>query len=102
MVKNQPVMQETWVQSLSREDSLEKGMSPYPCISAWIIPRTEEPGGLQPMGSQRAGHDQMTNTYFLSLSVNNGKFNAIVYRRVKGKCLKIFRNANSPIPGKKS
>ena len=53
-------------------------------------------------GVSRAGHDQMTNTYFLSLSVNNGKFNAIVYRRVKGKCLKIFRNANSPIPGKKS
>ena len=45
-------MQETWVQSLSRVDSLEKGMATHSSILAWRIPWTEEPGGLQSMGSQ--------------------------------------------------
>ena len=45
---------ETWVRSLGREDPLEKGIS---SILAWKIPWTEEPGGLQSMGSQRVGHD---------------------------------------------
>ena len=45
-------MQETWVRSLGREDSLEKEMATYPSILAWRIPWTEEPGGLQSMGSQ--------------------------------------------------
>ena len=57
MVKNLPVMQETWVQSLGREDPLEKGMVTYSHILAWRIPWTEEPGVLQSMGSQRVGHD---------------------------------------------
>ena len=52
MVKNQPAMQETWVQSLGREDSLEKGMATHSSILAWEIPWTEEPGGLQSMESQ--------------------------------------------------
>ena len=46
MVKNLPVMQEIWVQSLGQEDSLEKGMATYSSILAWRIPWTEEPGGL--------------------------------------------------------
>ena len=46
MVKNLPAMQETWVQSLGREDPLEKGMVTYSRILAWRIPWTEEPGGL--------------------------------------------------------
>ena len=46
MVKNLPAMQETWVQSLGREDPLEKGMATHSSIYAWRIPRTEEPGGL--------------------------------------------------------
>ena len=46
MVKNLPAMQETWVQSLGREDPLEKGMATHSSIHAWRIPRTEEPGGL--------------------------------------------------------
>ena len=50
MVKNLLAMQETQVKSLSREDALEKGMAINP-ILAWRIPRTEEPGGLQSMGS---------------------------------------------------
>ena len=56
-VKCLPTMQETWVQSLSREDLLEKEMSTPSSILAWKIPWTEEPGGLQSMGSQRVGHD---------------------------------------------
>ena len=46
-------MQETWVQSMGGEDPLEKGMATHSSILAWEIPRTEEPGGLQSMGSQR-------------------------------------------------
>ena len=57
MVKNLPAMQETWVQSLGQEVSLEKGMATHSSILAWEIPWTEEPGGLQSMGSQRVGHN---------------------------------------------
>ena len=52
-VKNLPAMQKTWVQSLSQEDPLEKEMATHSKILAWRIPWTEEPGGLQHMGSQR-------------------------------------------------
>ena len=52
MVKNLPAIQETWVQSLSKEDPLEKGMTTHSNILAWRIPWTEEPSGLQSMGSQ--------------------------------------------------
>ena len=45
MVKNLPLMQETWVQPLGWEDRLEKGMAAHSSILAWRIPRTEEPGG---------------------------------------------------------
>ena len=51
-VKNLPEMQETWVQSLGREDPLEKGMAMHSSVLTWGIPRMEEPGGLQSMGSQ--------------------------------------------------
>ena len=57
MVKNLPAMQETWVRSLGREDPLEKEMATYSTILAWRIPWTEEPGGLQSTGLQRAGQD---------------------------------------------
>ena len=57
MIKNLPEMQETQVQSLSREDPLGKGMAAYPSILAWRIPRTEEPGRLQSVGSQTVRHD---------------------------------------------
>ena len=52
MVKNLPAMQETRVQSLSREDPLEKEMTTHTSILAWRIPWTEEPGRLQTMGSR--------------------------------------------------
>ena len=57
MVKNLPAMQETQVQSVGWEDPLEKGMATHSSILAWAIPWTEEPGGLQSMGSQRVGHN---------------------------------------------
>ena len=56
-VKNPPAKQETQVQSLDREDSLEKETATSSSILAWRIPRTKEPGGLQSIGSQRVGHD---------------------------------------------
>ena len=62
LVKNLPVMWETWVQSLGWEDPLEKEMAAHSSILAWRIPWTEEPGGLQSMGSQRVGHDWATKT----------------------------------------
>ena len=56
-VKNLPAVQEpweTWVQSLGQEDPLEKGMATHSSMRAWRIPRTEEPGRLQSMGSQES------------------------------------------------
>ena len=49
-MKNLLVVQETWVQSLGREDPLEKGMATHSNILTWRIPWTEELGGLQSMG----------------------------------------------------
>ena len=57
MVKNLPAMRETQVRSLGQEEPLEKGMATYSSVLALRIPWTEEPGGLQSMGWQRAGHD---------------------------------------------
>ena len=57
MVKRLPAMLETRVQSLGREDPLEKEMAIHSSTLAWKIPWTEEPDRLQAMGSQRVGHD---------------------------------------------
>ena len=57
MVKRLPTMQETWVQSLGREDLLEKEMATHSSILAWKIPWMEELGRLQSMGLQRVGHN---------------------------------------------
>ena len=56
-VKNPPTMQETWIQSLGWEDPLRKGTAIHASILACRIPWTEEPAGLQSMGSQIAGRD---------------------------------------------
>ena len=59
-IKNLPVMKETLktlARSLGWEDHLAKEMATRSSILAWEIPWTEEPGGLQSMGLQRAGHD---------------------------------------------
>ena len=57
MVKIPPAVQETRVRSLGRDDPLEEEMATHSSILARKIPRTEEPGGLQSMGSQGVGHD---------------------------------------------
>ena len=60
MVKNLPPVKEpqkTWVQYLDQEEPLEEGVATHSSILDWRIPWTEEPGGLQSIGSQRVGHD---------------------------------------------
>ena len=63
LVKNLSTIWETCVQSLGWEDPLEKGMATHSSILAWRIPWTEETSGLQSMGSQRVGHNWLTNTF---------------------------------------
>ena len=62
-VKNLPAMQDTRVQSLGLENSLEKVIATHSSVLAWRIPWTEQPGGLQSMGSQRVGYNWITNTH---------------------------------------
>ena len=57
MVKRLPTMEETWVQSLGREDLLEKEMALHSSTLAWKTPWMEEPGRLQSIESKRVGHD---------------------------------------------
>ena len=63
MVKNLPEVRDTWVQLLGWEDLLEKDKPTHSRILSWRIPWTEEPGGLQSMGSQGVGHDSATDTH---------------------------------------
>ena len=65
-VKNLPAVQETWVQFLGWEDTLEKEKATHSSILVWRIPWTEEPGGLQSTGSQRVGHDWATSTHLFT------------------------------------
>ena len=60
-------MQETWLWSLCWKDPLEKDMATYFSILAWRIPWREVPDGLQSMGSQRVGHDWVTNTFIFTI-----------------------------------
>ena len=61
-VKNIPAVQETWVQSLNQEDPLEEEMTTHSSTLAWRIPWTEEPGGLQSMGSLESDTTRDRNT----------------------------------------
>ena len=63
VVRSLPAMQETWVLSLGWEDPLEEEMATHSSILAWRIPWTEEPGELESTGSQRVGHDRVTNLH---------------------------------------
>ena len=63
LVKNLPVMQETWIPSLPWADPLEKGMATLSSILAWRSPQTKKPDVLQSTGSQRVRHDWATNTF---------------------------------------
>ena len=70
MVKRLPAVRESLVRSLSREDPLEKEMATHSSTLPWKIPWTEEPGRLQPVGSQRVGHDWATSvSFFLSRKI---------------------------------
>ena len=62
VMKNLPAVQDTWVQSLGQDDPVEEALATRSSILAWRIPWTEEPGRLQSMGSQRVGHDGVTDT----------------------------------------
>ena len=59
---NQPAMWETYVRFLGWEDPLEEGMATHSSILAWIIPWTEEPGGVQSMGSQESDRTERLST----------------------------------------
>ena len=72
LVKNLPAIQKTWVHFLGQEDPLEKEMATHSGFLAWEIPWTEEPGGLQSMGSQRVGHNSATNTHTQTHTHYNG------------------------------
>ena len=65
-VNNLLEMRETWLQSLGWEDPLEEGMAPHSSVLAWISPWTEEPRGLQSMGSQEV-RTQTSGTLILDL-----------------------------------
>ena len=59
-VKNLPAVQEIWVPSLDWDGPLEKGLATYSSTLAWRIPWTEEPGGIQSMGSQESDTTEVT------------------------------------------
>ena len=71
-VKNLPAMQETQVRFLGWEDPLEKEMATHSNILAWIIPRTEEPGRLQSMGSQESDRTLRLNNHHQQLGGESG------------------------------
>ena len=71
-MKNPPAMPETWVPSLGQEDPLKKGKPTHSSVLAWRIPWTEEPGGLQSMGSQ-----ELDTAKPLTLSLSEAKHHTI-------------------------
>ena len=73
-VKNPPTLWETWVLSLGWEDPLEDGRATHSCILAWRIPWTEEPGGLQSMGSHRVGDARATKRTSTEVNVTEEAF----------------------------
>ena len=89
-------MQEMWVRSLGQEDPLEKEMTTHSSILAWGIPWTEEPGELQPTGSQRVGHDWASSMHVLHTlhsfyCFKHAKFFMNLYRQ-KWPEICLFRN----------
>ena len=85
MVKRLPTMQETRIQSLGREDPLEKEMTTHSSILAWKIPWTEEPGRLQSMESQRVGHD-----FFKAEEWNLSNLFVFLNKNAKQRSRKVF------------
>ena len=83
-VKNLSAVQETRVWFLGWEDPLEKEMATHSSILAWKISWTEEPGGLQSMGSQRVGHDWATNTIIVKR--NSASWGICNYKNISYVC----------------
>ena len=82
-------MQETWVQSLDREDLLEKEMATHSSTLAWKIPWMQEPGRLQSRGSQRVRHNRATSlSHYISFkegfnnATNTSKFLLLLFNLV--------------------
>ena len=84
-VKNLATTRETWVRSLGWEDPLEEGMATHSSIITWRIPWTEEPGGLQPMGLHRVGHDWATKH---STAWHSGVLPAQSIQNMQGRLIK--------------
>ena len=104
MIKNLPAVQEILVHSLAWEDPLEKGIATHSCILAWRIPWTEEPGGLQFMGSERIGHDWATSTFtsITEPAIASGQtvlFNLMIHCQ-RG-CMKLYISAESRVWGRR-
>ena len=69
-----------WVRSLGWEDPPEEEMAIHSCTLSWKTPWTEEPGGLQSMGSQKVGHDCVTSpTFYLKISVSTPQLTSIYF-----------------------
>ena len=81
-------MQEMWVQLLGQEVPLEKEMTTHSSILAWEIPWTEEPGGLQSMGSKKTGHDLVTKQQQSKSEIQN---------RLFGHCFQIGEGNGNPL-----
>ena len=96
MVKNLPAMQKTQIWCLDQEDPLKEEMATHSSILAWRVPWTEEAGGLQSMGSQKAGHDWATFTGWCSRKIKD----LAVVPQVAGGCdrseraLSVFLTSN--------
>ena len=76
-VKNLPAMQESWIQSLGREDPLEKRMATHSSTLAWKIPWTEEPGGLQSTGSLESDMTKRLHFHFSLSCIGEGNGNPL-------------------------
>ena len=77
-VKNLPAIRETQVQSLVREDPLEEGMATHSNILAWRIPTDRGAWWVTVHGSQRVGHDLVTNTFTLQVNLANVSFTPLL------------------------
>ena len=82
MVKHLPTMWETWVRSLGWEDPLEKEMANHSRTLAWKTPRTEEPGRLQSMRSQRVEHNWATSLSLYHMSIQGTVFISLLHSQL--------------------
>ena len=91
-------MQKTQIRSLGQEDALKKEMATHSSILAWEIPTKEKPYVLQSMGSQRVGHELVTEQQYLSTRTvirdKEGCYIIIKWKIPPSKCLGIYKESN--------